>query len=48
MKIKPSLNKLGFSLSSKLGSISITAEINEGWGRLNGVKMLGCTWRRCY
>jgi len=24
----------GFSLSSTLGSISITAEVNEGWGRL--------------
>jgi hypothetical protein len=24
----------GFSLSSTLGTISITAEINEGWGRL--------------
>jgi hypothetical protein len=35
----------GFSLSSTLGSISITAEINEGWGRLtwgeNGWGVLG-------
>jgi hypothetical protein len=35
----------GFSLSSTLGSISITAEVNEGWGRLtwgeNGWGVLG-------
>jgi hypothetical protein len=35
----------GFSLSSTLGPISITAEINEGWGRLtwgeNGWGVLG-------
>jgi hypothetical protein len=35
----------GFSLSSTLGTISITAEINQGWGRLtwgeNGWGVLG-------
>ena len=28
------IEQTGFSLSSTLGSISITAEVNEGWGRL--------------
>jgi hypothetical protein len=39
------LEQTGFSLSSTLGTISITAEINQGWGRLtwgeNGWGVLG-------
>ena len=39
------LEQTGFSLSSSLGSVSITAEINQGWGRLtwgeNGWGVLG-------
>ena len=39
------IEQTGFSLSSTLGTISITAEINQGWGRLtwgeNGWGVLG-------
>jgi hypothetical protein len=39
------VEQTGFSLSSTLGTISITAEINQGWGRLtwgeNGWGVLG-------